>query len=73
MDDPGSAGRAHYLMVLNVARPDGTTGLFGGLVRYKIRSGSREALRKTLVGDQAACEAIAANAGPAVNSGGSPP
>jgi hypothetical protein len=57
VDDPASGGRAHYLMVLNVARPDGTTGLFGGLVRYKIRSGSREALRKTLVGTKQRCEA----------------
>jgi hypothetical protein len=57
VDDPDNAGRAHYLMVLNVARPDGTTGLFGGLVRYKIRSGSREALRKTLVGTKQRCEA----------------
>ena len=56
VDDAGSAGRAHYLMVLNVARPDGLTGLFGGLVRYKIRSGSREALRKTLVGTKQRCE-----------------
>ena len=29
VDDPAQQGRAHYLMVLNVARPDGTTGLFG--------------------------------------------
>ena len=56
VDDPAQQGRAHYLMVLNVARPDGTTGLFGGLVRYKIRSGSREALRKTLVGTKQRCE-----------------
>jgi len=56
VDDPAQQGRAHYLMVLNVARPDGTTGLFGALVRYKIRSGSREALRKTLVGTKQRCE-----------------
>ena len=56
VDDPAQQGRAHYLMVLNVARPDGTTGLFGGLVRYKIRSGAREALRKTLVGTKQRCE-----------------
>ncbi len=56
VDDPKQPGRAHYLMVLNVARPDGVTGLFGGLVRYKVRSGSREALRKTLVGTKRRCE-----------------
>ncbi len=57
VDDPEKAGRAHYLMVLNVARPDGLTGIFGPLVRYKVRSGSREALRKTLVGTTRRCEA----------------
>ena len=56
VDDPAQQARSHYLMVLNVARPDGTTGLFGGLVRYKIRSGAREALRKTLVGTKQRCE-----------------
>ena len=56
VDDPAQAGRAHYLLVLNVARPDGVTGLFGSLVRFKVRSGSREALRKTLVGTKTRCE-----------------
>lgn len=42
----GSAG--HSLFVLNLARPDGLTGVFGPLVRYKVRSGSRDTLRKTL-------------------------
>jgi len=56
VDDPAQAGRVHYLMVLNVARPDGVTGVFGPLVRYKVRSGSREALRKTLVGTKKRCE-----------------
>ena len=57
VDDPAAVGRSHYLMVLNVARPDGLTGLFGPLVRYKVRSGSREALRKTLNGTKQRCEA----------------
>jgi len=56
VDDPAHAGRAHYLMVLNVARPDGLTGLFGGLVRFKVRSGSRDALRKTLGVIKQRCE-----------------
>jgi hypothetical protein len=49
MDDEAAPGRAHYLLVMNIARPDGVTGLFGGLVRYKVRSGSRDALRKTML------------------------
>lgn len=57
MDDPASAGRAHYLLVMNVARPDGVTGIFGPLVRYKVRSGSRDAMRKTLIGTKQRCEA----------------
>lgn len=56
VDDPEKVGRAHYLLVLNVARPDGLTGIFGPIVRYKVRSGSREALRKTLVGTKLRCE-----------------
>ena len=56
VDDPAYPGQAHYLMVLNVARPDGLTGLFGGLVRYKVRSGSRDALRKTLGVIKQRCE-----------------
>lgn len=43
------SGPGHYLLVLNVARPDGVTGLFGGIVRYKVRGGSRDGLRKTLL------------------------
>ncbi len=56
VDDPQNPGKAHYLLVLNVARPDGLTGLFGGLVRYKVRNGSRDALRKTLVITKQRCE-----------------
>jgi hypothetical protein len=42
----GPAG--HCLFVLNLARPDGLTGVFGPIVRYKVRSGSRDTLRTTL-------------------------
>jgi hypothetical protein len=56
VEDPAHNGQAHYLMVLNVARPDGLTGLFGGLVRFKVRSGSRDALRKTLGVIKQRCE-----------------
>jgi hypothetical protein len=48
VDAPASPGAAHYLLVLNLARPDGLTGLFGPVVRYKVRSGGRDTLRKTM-------------------------
>jgi hypothetical protein len=48
-DAPSSPGRAHYLLVLNLARPDGVTGVFGPLVRYKVRNGGRDTLRKTML------------------------
>jgi hypothetical protein len=55
-DDPERAGRSHYLLSLNVARSDGLTGLFGGLVKSKARSGSRAGLEKTLAATRAICE-----------------
>jgi hypothetical protein len=42
------SGRGVYLVVLNMARADGLTGLFGGLVKSKARGGSREALERAL-------------------------
>jgi hypothetical protein len=57
VDDSASGAAAHYLFVLNLARPDGLTGVFGPIVRYKVRSGSREALRKTLAITQRRAEA----------------
>jgi hypothetical protein len=48
VDDAAAAGSAHYLFVLNLARPDGLTGVFGPIVRYKVRSGGRDTLRKTM-------------------------
>jgi hypothetical protein len=48
VDDAHAQEPAHYLLVLNLARPDGLTGVFGPVVRYKVRSGSRDTLRKTM-------------------------
>jgi hypothetical protein len=48
VDDSTPRSAGHYLFVLNMARPDGLTGVFGPIVRYKVRSGSRDTLRKTL-------------------------
>jgi len=61
-DAPSAPGRAHYLLVLNLARPDGVTGVFGPIVRYKVRNGGRETLRKTLILTKQRTEAVRVNA-----------
>ena len=63
-DAPLTPGRAHYLLVLNLARPDGVTGVFGPIVRYKVRTGGRETLRKTLLLTKQRTEATQVNASP---------
>jgi hypothetical protein len=57
VDDPERPGRSHYLVSLNIARSDGLTGLFGGLVKSKVRSGSTRGLEKALAATRALCEA----------------
>lgn len=47
-DDEQQPGRAHYLLVLNMARSDGLTGLFGGIVKSRVRSASRTGLQRAL-------------------------
>lgn len=46
--DPALGTTGVYLVVLNTARSDGLTGLFGGLVKSKATSGSRDGLQKAL-------------------------
>lgn len=48
VDDEANPGKAHYLLVLNAARSDGLTGTFGGLIKAKARSGSRNGLEAAL-------------------------
>jgi len=55
VDDDG-AGGAHYLVAVNVARSDGLTGLFGGMVKAKASKGSREGLRSALAAIKRRCE-----------------
>jgi hypothetical protein len=43
---PGQQGST--IVILNIARSDGLTGLFGGLVKSKARSGSRQGLERAL-------------------------
>jgi len=46
--DASDDARSHYLLVLNMARSDGLTGLFGGIVKSKAQSGARDGLLKAL-------------------------
>jgi hypothetical protein len=48
VDDAARPGKASYLVMMNMARSDGLTGMFGGLVKSKALSGSREGLEKAL-------------------------
>ena len=48
IDDEASPGSASYVVVLNMARSDGLTGLFGGVVKSKVQGRSRESLEKVL-------------------------
>lgn len=57
VDDPEQPGRAHYLLVLNVARSDGMTGIFGGMVAKKARTGARKGLQTALTAMKQRAEA----------------
>jgi hypothetical protein len=46
--DASTPGAETYLVVFNIARLDGLTGLFGGVVKGKVRNGSHRALEKAL-------------------------
>jgi hypothetical protein len=46
----GPTGGAVYLVILNMARSDGLSGVFGGLVKSKVRTASREGLERALAG-----------------------
>ncbi len=48
VDDPERPGQGHYLVVLNLARSDGLTGLIGGIVKGKARTGARNGLQAAL-------------------------
>jgi hypothetical protein len=56
-DDAERPGEGHYLVVLNLARSDGLTGLFGPIVRSKVRSGARNGLLTVLAGQKRLAEA----------------
>jgi hypothetical protein len=46
--DDGPDARGSTLFILNMGRSDGLKGLFGGLVKSKARSASREGLERAL-------------------------
>src|SRR5450756_276502 len=46
--DKRQAGKGVYLVVLNLARSDGLTGLLGVLVKLKASNGSRDGLERAL-------------------------
>jgi hypothetical protein len=51
----GAAGST--IVILNMARSDGLTGLFGGIVKSKARSGSKDGLEKALAAIKRMAEA----------------
>jgi len=55
--DEGPQARGSTLAILNMARTDGLTGLFGGLVKSKARSGSRDGLERALAAIRKMAEA----------------
>lgn len=57
IDDAERPGKGHYLLVLNLARSDGLTGLFGGIVKSKARTGARNGLQAALLGMKRLAEA----------------
>ena len=48
VNDASTPASGTYLVVLNIARSDGLTGLFGGVVKSKVRTASRSALERAL-------------------------
>ncbi len=57
VSDRRPSGRGVYLVVLNMARSDGLTGLFGGLIKPRVSSGSRDGLERALAAIKRIAEA----------------
>jgi len=54
--DAAPDAKSHYLVVLNMGRSDGLTGLFGGIVKSKAQAGAREGMVKALTATREAVE-----------------
>jgi hypothetical protein len=57
LSDRHPSGKGVYLVVLNMARSDGLTGLFGGLIKSRARDGSRDGLERALAAIRRMAEA----------------
>ena len=57
VSDRRPAGKGVYLVVLNMARSDGLTGLFGGLIKPRASNGSRDGLEQALAAIKRMAEA----------------
>ncbi len=57
LSDGRRSGKGVYLVVLNMARSDGLTGFFGGLIKSKARDGSRDGLERALAAIRRMAEA----------------
>ena len=69
-DDPQRPGKGHYLVSMTLARADGFTGLFGPIVRAKVRSSAVSGMKTALRGSKGRIEAaIGTHASGAPGSG----
>jgi len=57
VSDPRRSGKGVYLVVLNIGRSDGLTGMFGGLVKSRASSGSRDGMERALAAIKRIAEA----------------
>jgi hypothetical protein len=57
VSDPRRSGKGVYLVVLNMARSDGLTGLFGGVIKSRASSGSRDGIERALTAIKRMAEA----------------
>jgi hypothetical protein len=73
VSDEGQSASGSTLVIVNMARSDGLTGLFGGLVKSKARSGSREGLERALAAIRRMAESPALDSGPQQSALGSRP
>ncbi len=55
--DEGPEATGSTIVIVNMARSDGLTGLFGGIVKSKARSGSKQGLEKALAAIERMTEA----------------
>ncbi len=57
VSDPRRSGKGVYLVVLNIGRSDGLTGMFGGLVKSRASNGSRDGMERALAAIKGMAEA----------------